>query len=121
LLRVSCLERLGYLNCEAPCVRKWERSGLLAGHDRPALDEFHDQVVRSDIVQRANGGMIERGDCAGFFHQSRIVLSGEALYGYDATEGRVTGLAYLSHATGADEREDLVWAEFVACHQGHRI
>ena len=81
---------------------------------RRALDVLHHQVIRSDIVQLADVGMIQRRDGA------RLALEAFAEFGLgdldrdDAIQARVVGFVHLTHAARADGREDFVRAEFVA-------
>ena len=42
--------------------------------ERGTLDELHHQVVGADVVQRADVGMIQRGDGAGFALKALIEL-----------------------------------------------
>ena len=71
--------------------------------------------------------MIQRGDGAGFSlkasHALRIVRHsrGQHLDGDIPAETRVSCAKNLSHTTSADRREDVIWAEFVACKQWHGV
>ena len=60
-LAVSGFERGGDTQRQPDCFRRRKRAAR-----RSALDVLHDQVIRADIVERADVGMIQRGDGAGF-------------------------------------------------------
>ncbi len=72
---------------------------------------FHDQIVRADIVELADVGVVEGGD------DSRFALEafGEVFFGdfdgYDAVEARVAGFVDFAHASGAERSQDFVGAE----------
>ena len=83
------------------------------------LDILHDQIVRSDVVQMADVGVVERGDRAG--------LAGEALGelgvgNFDRDIPIQPGIVraiHLAHAALADGRKDFIRAEFVADGERH--
>ena len=81
---------------------------------RSALDELHHQVVRADIVQRTNVGMIQRGDGLRLTLEAFRKLSGGDFDRDVALQTQVAGSVYLSHATGSDGRQDFIRPEFVA-------
>ena len=92
-----------------------QRNGALTNSIRQSrpLNMFHHEVVRPDIEQCADVGMIQRRD------GSRLLLKalGEvALTDLDRDEPiqpRVASLPHLSHPTGAKMRQDFVRPEFV--------
>jgi hypothetical protein len=53
-----------------------KRLVVVGCRDRRALDELHHQVVRSDVVNLANVGMIQRGDGFRFTIESLTELRG---------------------------------------------
>jgi len=69
--------------------------------------------------------MRQRGDGLGFALESRAprVVSrhavGKNLDRDVAIQARVTGAIHLAHAAGANQREDLVWAEAGTGLNGH--
>ena len=44
---------------------EWQRARLCLRDDRRALDEFHHQIIRTNVMQGADIGMIQRRDRAG--------------------------------------------------------
>ncbi len=96
--------------------------GFGLGHraaERRAFDVLQHQIVRADVVDLANVGMIQSRDCPGFLLKSRAVVAFQPLDGNIAIQTRVSGPIYFSHSARANRREDLIWAEFVANSKGH--
>ena len=58
---------------------------------RLAFDKFHDQVVRPNVMQRANIRVVQRGDRVGLLLETRCVFALQSLDGDDAVEPGVTG------------------------------
>src|SRR5437868_14117413 len=82
--------------------------------ERDALDVLHDQVVGSNVVERADVGMIQGRDGAGFALKTLTKLSLGNLDGHDAIKARVTSLVDVAHSARTDRSENLVRPEFVA-------
>lgn len=82
--------------------------------DGGAFDVFHDQAVRTDVVQRADVGVIERRDCAGLVLEALRELLVGRLDGADPIQPGVTGFPDLAHVAAANRRGDLVGPERVA-------
>ena len=82
--------------------------------ERRAFHKLHDQVIWTDVVQRADVGMVERS------YRSSLELEafGELLFGSldgdDAVEAGVAGLPHFSHAALADWLQNFVRPELVA-------
>jgi hypothetical protein len=86
-----------------------------------ALQQFHDQVrtafVLSDVVNRADVGVIQSRGGAGFPLETLQGLAiggklvGEEFQSDGAAQARIFGLVDFAHAARADERDDLVGAE----------
>src|SRR5260370_35922147 len=98
-------QTVGDLYCDVEqLARRIDRS------DRRPLDKLHDQVVRPNVVQLADVGMIQRGDCPSLtlktFRKSLFVN----LKGNGSIEARVAGFVHLAHATGSDGVHNLVGA-----------
>jgi hypothetical protein len=84
-----------------------------------ALDVLHDEVIRSDIIEMADVGVVERGDGAGFLGEALGELS---IGNFDrdiAAKAIVVGTIDLAHAALAHQRKDLVGAEPVTFGQRH--
>ena len=79
-----------------------------------ALDVLHHQVIRPDIVERANVGMIQRRHGASFALETLAELFVRNLDCDDSIEPRVARLVHFTHATRADGRNNFVRAEFVS-------
>jgi hypothetical protein len=82
--------------------------------DRRALDVLHDQVIRPNIVQRRNVGLIQRSHGASFALETLTELSLGDFYRDGAIKTRVTGFVDITPAARNDGSQDFVWAEFVA-------
>ena len=84
------------------------------------LDILHDQIVRSDVVQMADVGVVERGNRAGFAGKAL----GELRIGHFdrdiPIQPGVMRAVHLAHSTRANGREDFVRAEFCAGRKRHR-
>lgn len=81
---------------------------------RRALDVLHDQVVRPDVVQRANVGMIQRRDRLGLAREAGAELVSARLDRDGPVEPRVGGAEHLAHPALADGGLDLVRPELRA-------
>ena len=110
-LFVRGFERIGDLACDGQRLLDRNRAPLDALGQRFALHQFHDEVVRADIVQRADIGMIQRGDRAGFALEAVAESLGGDFYGHFTMESGIGRAIDLAHATGADRRKDLVGTE----------
>src|SRR5580658_4247120 len=86
---------------------------------RRAVDQFHHQVVRADIVELANVGVIERRDGAGLAVESSRELGLRNLQRNNAVEASIARLPHLAHASRANGRDDFVRTEFRAGLQFH--
>ena len=109
-LLVRRLEGVANLHGVLQCLR--ERQG---SSERRALDVLHHQVVRADVVQGADVGMVQRGHGVGFALEAFRKLLVGYLEGDDAVQPRVASFIDLTHAAGAEGREDFVGAQFGAC------
>ena len=63
---------------------------------RRALHELHDKVVRTDVVQRADVGMVERRHRAGLALEAFGELLLGSLDGDNAVETRISRLPHLT-------------------------
>ena len=99
-----------------------DRQSILEVHGTAqilALDILHDQIIRPDVVEMADVGVVERGNGTGFTGKPLGEL-GVGNFDRDIPiQTGIVGAIHLAHATLADEREDLVGAEFVACRERH--
>src|SRR5262249_55563271 len=86
--------------------------------NRLAFDTLHYQVAvavaRSDVVQRANVRVVERGERLGLALEALAERAFDGLDGDGAIEARVARLVDLAHAALADGGKYLVWSEVVA-------
>ena len=88
--------------------------------ERSTLDVLHHQVIRPDIVQGTNMGMIERGHGAGLALETLTELGLGDFDGDDTVQARIPSLLHVAHAARSDGREDFVGAESVASGKRHR-
>ena len=68
---------------------------------RRPLDVLHNQVIRSDIVQRADVRMVQRSDSPRFALEAFAELALGNFQGDDAVQSTVAGLVHVAHATRA--------------------
>jgi hypothetical protein len=99
--------------------------GLVDGQrafQRRALDKLHHQVAGSDVVEHADVRVVQRRHGAVLSLEAfRELLFGN-LDGDDATVASVARFPHLTHATGADDFEGLVWSEPLAPRKaGHDL
>ena len=78
---------------------------------RLPLDELHHEVVGSDVVQRADIGMVQGRDGPHLALGSLAELLGGHLDGHVPTDAGITCAIHLAHAAGADSGGDFVGAE----------
>ena len=111
--------------CDALGVRGGERAGDLPGvlqgflHRKRtfkwrAFDVLHDQVIRADVVQRTNVGMIQRRDGFGFSLEAFAELRIGNFERNDAIETGIARLKYLAHSAFTDRRKNFIGPEFIA-------
>ena len=79
-----------------------DRQGPL---DLSAFDVLHDQVIRADIVQSTNIGMIQCRDCTSFVLEPFGEPGAGNLDGDDAIEARIARLINFTHSARTDGRE----------------
>jgi len=124
---VECLRDLASV---PEYVCQWQRATRVAVREGVPLDELHDQIIDSvlmtDVVERADVGVVERRD------RLRLALEAVAelrvlreLGGKDfdrdaAIESGITRAIHLAHATGSDRRDDFIWAEPCTGRNCHR-
>jgi hypothetical protein len=76
--------------------------------ERSAFDVLHNQVVRSDIMERADVRMIQGGNGTRLTLKALAELRRRNLDRDSAPEPCVASLPYLAHATCTDGRQDFV-------------
>ena len=111
-LFVRSLERRHNLACQAQRFLERKARGrtrALGEHlgKRLAFDQFHHQIVRSDVVQRADVGMIQRRDRACFALEA---LAETLVVGDVASEPGIAGSIHDAHAAGPDLGRELIRA-----------
>ncbi len=77
---------------------------------RWTLDELHHEIIRADIVERADIGVIQCGDGAGFPFEALAELRGRNLDGDIAPQPGITGLPHFAHAASANGGDDFIGA-----------
>ena len=113
---VRGVECLGDLFRHAQRLAERQRPAPQSPFERLATNVLHDDagatVERGDFVNRADERVIERGGDACFAEQlleiAGLAGSGDELQGDFAIEHHVIGEAHLSHASAADDFEDLI-------------
>jgi hypothetical protein len=87
---------------------------------RLAFHPFHDQVVRADVVERADVGMIQRGDGPRLAFKTVVEFARGNLDGDGPAEACVGAVVHLAHAALADQSRDLIRAKLVSGRKPHR-
>ncbi len=123
------LQRLRDFRADFQDLIERQRAFAEAIGERLALEIFHDQevhaVLRADVVQRADVGMIQRRNRAGLALHALFQFGvggkmiGENLDGDVASEAGVAGAVHLAHSTRTEGRLNFVGAELAARGQGH--
>src|SRR6187200_986302 len=81
--------------------------------ERFSLDKFHDEVVRSHIIDLANMGMIQSGYYASLTLEALTKSGFRHLQRDSAVETAIPRLPDFAHAARADKREKFVRAESI--------
>ena len=110
-LLVRGFERIGDLARDGERLLERNRALLDPLGERLALDQLHDQVVRADVEQRADIGMVQRGDGARLALEAVAEPLGGDLHRHFAVQAGIGGAIDLAHAARADLFEDLVGAQ----------
>ena len=84
-----------------------------------AVDVLHDQVVRTDVVQRADIGMVQRSNRPRLLFEPARVRTLQRLDRHDTVESRVARLPDIAHVARAERGEDFVGADDAAAGQEH--
>ncbi len=87
--------------------------------ERRAVDELHDEVIRPDVVELADVGIVQGGDRPGFAFEPLGKLRPADLDGDDPIEAGVFGPVHIAHATRSDSGQNLVRSEASAGGQRH--
>jgi hypothetical protein len=101
-----------------------QSKGLIQRHgsfQRLTVDVLHDEIVRTHVIERADVGMIQRGDGFGFPLEALREMRGGNLDRDFAIQPRIACPIHLAHSTSADGRKYFVRSEFVADRERHRI
>jgi hypothetical protein len=86
-----------------------------------AFHILHHQIVRPNIVQMADIWMIQRSDCLGFALKALRKLRGGNFDRNIAIQAWIARPIYLTHATCADKRKDLVGPQASSGRQRHVV
>jgi hypothetical protein len=78
---------------------------------RLPVDEFHVEIVRADIVQRADVRVVQRSNCACLTIEPIAELLPGDLDRHPAIESRVTALPHFAHPSATNRRDDFVGTE----------
>src|SRR5665213_3872808 len=113
-LAVRLFERITDLPRDTQGFIRWQ--GTFWGF---ALYQFHDEVIRPDVVEMANVGMVQRRDRAHFAVEAFVELYGGNLDRDIATHTRIAGAIDLAHAACAEQAENLVRSQIRSGREGH--
>jgi hypothetical protein len=105
---VGSFQRRCYLPRDAQ--RFIERHGAVrdAFGERRSFDQFHDQIIGTDVVERADIGMIQRRDSAGLTLEPVAELLRRKLDGHFAPEPSVGSTVDFAHSSSAESPRDSV-------------
>ena len=101
-----------------PCFATRMFAGFRSRCVKPA-DQLHHKVVRTDIVDLTDIGVVERRDGPRLLFESRGEGSLGNLERDVAAELCIGRLPHLPHPAFADRRNELVSAELIASFQFH--
>jgi hypothetical protein len=113
-LLVRGFESITYLRCDPQSFFERVRTSRSL-----ALDVLHHQIVRSDIVNLADVGMIQRGDGLGLTLKALRELCCGDLNGHVAIQPGIVRSIHFAHPAFPDGRKELVRSEFVAWLERH--
>src|SRR5437016_7820733 len=86
----------------------WKRSAFEPGCNRLALHQLHYEVIRPNVVERADVGMIQRRNRARLTLETRAKSLMSGLESDGAAQSRVNGQKDFSHSTLAEFAFDTV-------------
>jgi len=75
---------------------------------RIPLHKLHDQVIRADVIERADVRMIQRAHGARFADEAFAEVAGHDFDGDPPPQPRIARLIHLAHAAGADRLDNFV-------------
>jgi hypothetical protein len=128
-MAVGAVQRIANFHRHSQCFVNWQGASPQPLRERRPLDVLHDDVVGFALAPHIEDGtdvrVTQTRQRCGFALESRLDVRTigdvhrEDLDGHDAVEPMIAGPVHLTHATGADRRDDLVGAEFRSCCQRH--
>ena len=84
---------------------------ILRRSDRRPFDVFEHQIIRTDVVELADVGMVERGNSSRLAYKALAESLVRDLDRHDAIEPCVAGTIHLAHAADADRSSNLIRAD----------
>ena len=105
------VERFGDLRAQANNFRERERP-----FQRTPFDVLHNKIVRADVVERADVGMVQAGDGFSFALKAFGETALNRFDGDGAIQPRVGSFVDRAHATSSDWGVDAIGAE--GCSRG---
>ena len=112
-------ESVGDLLRNAERFIEWNRTFLNALGQRRALDVLHDEVIRANVVESTDIGMIQRCNRARLALEPIGELQRRYFNGDIAPELRIARSPDFTHTAFADGRDNFLRAEFCAGSQVH--
>ena len=116
-LPMCFVQSVGDLNSVLQHLLEWQRPVSNPLRQRLPLAMLHDQIIGTNVVERANVWVVDRGDRFRFAFEAKAQLrvlreiSGQNLDGHCSIESRVTRPIDLPHSARPDRRDDLVRPE----------
>ena len=104
-------KRIGDLRAVLQHQADRERTFLQPGGESFALHQFHHEVIGTDIVERADVGMIQSGDRSRLALEAIAKLLGRDFDGDFSVEPGVHSAIHFAHPARAEWRLDAVGAE----------
>ncbi len=112
---VRCVEGVEDLPGVLDGFVHWQRA-----FERSAVDQFHHQVIRADVVDLADVRMIQRRDGAGLAFKTVREFGLQNFHTDITVQPCVTRFPHFTHAAFTDRRDDFIRAEFCAGLKLHR-
>jgi hypothetical protein len=79
--------------------------------ERRTLDVLHHQIIRTDIMQRADVRVIQCRDDARFAFEALGEFGFGDFQRDDAVQSRIAGFVHFTHAPCTHGREDFIWPQ----------
>ena len=118
---VRGFKRLGDLYRDAKGFTKRQGAVLNAFVQILAIDQLHDQIVRSHVVERADVRMVQSGDRVRLSLEAVAEALARHLDRHFPMQARVSGAIHFAHAACADQGDYFVNTKAGAGGEGQGV